>query len=336
MKLTNAFHLGLGALRGKLLRERIPLNVMLSVTDRCNSRCRYCDIPRRGLPELTPEQMTQLIDEMAAAGTRRLGLWGGEPLLRDDIGDIIARAKSHGMYVTLDTNGYLLPQRLSELDGLDHVIVAFDGPEEAHDANRGPGTFRKAMAGLEAALPHMKVWTITVLTRRNLHCIEYIVDQGERMGFVPTFQILHHNDVLSRGHAELMPSQEEYRAAMRRLRALKRAGRRVGCSERFLEQMLQWPDYSQTTRPQPTGGRPCLAGRLYCNVDTDGRVYACSLLVGLVAAKNALDVGFRAAFDAIPPLPCQSCVATCFTDYNCLFALDPRSTFEWIRWMWTS
>ena len=336
MNLSNAISLGLGALRGKLLRERIPLNVMLSVTNRCNSRCRYCDIPSRRQPELTAQQMAGLIDEMAAAGTKRLGVWGGEPLLRDDIADIIGRAKGHGMYVTLDTNGYLLPERLPELDELDHVVVAFDGPEHAHDANRGAGTFRRAMAGIEAALPRMKVWTITVLTRHNLGQIDDIVDLGERLGFVPTFQILHHNDVLGRGHDDLLPSNDEYRAAMRHLRAVKRRGRRVGCSERFLDQMLQWPDYSVCTRPQRSAGMRCLAGQLYCNVDTDGAVYGCSLLIGRVPAQNVLDVGFRAAFDAIPPLPCQSCAATCFTDYNCLFSLDPRAALEWIRWMWMS
>lgn len=336
MNLLNLTRLGLGALRCAVLRERLPLNVMLSVTNRCNGRCRYCDIPRRRQDELSPAQTQRLLDEMARAGTRRLGLWGGEPLLRDDIGDIIRRAKHHGMYVTLDTNGYLLEERLADLEGLDHVIVALDGPEHAHDANRGKGTFAKAMRAIEAALPRLKVWTITVLTRNNLGETEYVVRTGERMGFVPTFQILHHNDVLGRGHEDLMPSNEDYRAAIRKLRALKRSGARVGCSERYLDQMLQWHDYRQSTRPQRTAGKRCLAGRLYCNVDTDGSVYGCSMPVGKAPALNALEVGFQRAFDAIPPAPCQSCVATCFTDYNSLFALDLRSVLEWTRWMWKS
>ena len=336
MNPTSAFSLGFGALRYRLLGRRMPLNVMLSVTNRCNSRCRYCDIPARRQRELSPDQVRQLIDEMAAAGTKRLGLWGGEPLLRDDIADIVHQAKSHGMYVTLDTNGYLLPQRLPDLPDLDHVIVAYDGPEHAHDANRGKGTWRKAMAGIEAAMPRMTVWTITVLTRHNIGEVAHIVETGERLGFVPTFQILHHNDVLGRGHEDLLPTNDEYRSTFRRLRALKRAGKRVGCSERFLDQMLHWGDFAETTRPQRSACKPCLSGKLYCNVDTDGAVYGCSLLVGLAPAKSFLGVGFRAAFDAIPPAPCQSCVATCFTDYNCLFALDLRSSLEWMRWMWMS
>jgi len=333
MNILNVVNLGLGALRANVLRQRVPLNVMLSATNRCNSHCRYCDIPVRKQTELTPEQTLQLIDEMAEAGTKRLGIWGGEPLLRGDIAEIIAHARKHRMLVTLDTNGYLLPKRLHELSELNHVIVALDGSEPEHDANRGPGSFRKAMAGIEAALPTMSVWTITVLTRHNIDSIEYMVDTAERMGFMPTFQILHHNDELGRGRNDLLPSNDEYRAAIHKLKSLKRAGRRVGSTERWLEQMLQWTDYRITTRLERTAGQRCMGGQLYCNVDTDGTVHACSLMIGRTTPKNFLDVGFKAAFEAIPPSPCQSCVATCFTDYNFLFALDPRSTVEWARWM---
>ena len=336
MDIINVAQIGLAALRCAILKQRIPLNVMVSVTNRCNSRCRYCDIPSRRQRELTPEEMIRLIDEMAGAGTRRLGVWGGEPLLRDDVGAIVHRAKSHGMYVTLDTNGYLLEQRLPELEGLDHVIIAFDGPEHAHDANRGPGTFRKAMRAIEAAAPRLSVWTITVLTKHNIGEIDSIVRTAREYGFMPTFQILHHNEVLGRGHHDLLPTNDAYRAAFRRLKALKRSGAKVGCSERVLDQMLSWADYTVTLRPERTAGQRCMAGRVYCNVDTDGSVYACSLLIGAVQAKNFLDVGFKKAFDAIPTSACQSCAATCFTDYNFLFSLDARSVVEWVRWMWTS
>jgi len=309
---------------------------MLSATNRCNSRCRYCDIPGRQQTELTPQQMLRLVDEMADAGTRRLGIWGGEPLLRDDIGEIVSRARSYGLYVTLDTNGYLLEQRLPELEALDHVIVALDGPEQAHDANRGRGSFRKALRAIEVAKQRMKVWTITVLTKHNIGEIDFIVRAAQQYGFVPTFQILHHNETLGRGHGELVPSDHAYRAAFRKLRHIKRSGVRVGCSERYLSQMLSWQDYRVTTRECRHAGKRCQAGRLYCNIDTDGSLYGCSLLIGKVPTKNSADVGFQDAFMAIPPVPCQSCAAPCFTDYNNLFSLDLQSVLEWTRWMWTS
>jgi hypothetical protein len=69
---------------------------------------------------------------------------------------------------------------------------------------------------------------------------------------------------------------------------------------------------------------------MYCNIDADGRVYGCSLLVGNTPAKNALEVGFQAAFDAIPPVPCHGCTAACYTEYNYIYDLDVACIREWL------
>ncbi len=124
LTIQQMLRMGSGVLGHKFFGLARPLNVMLAVTDRCNSRCRYCNIPGRGHPDETTEQLLKLIDEIAAAGAVRLGLWGGEPLLRDDIGELVDHAKSRGLYVTMDTNGLLWPERAAELRALDHVIFA--------------------------------------------------------------------------------------------------------------------------------------------------------------------------------------------------------------------
>ena len=54
---------------------------------------------------MTTREVFRLFDEIAAMGTIRIGLWGGEPLIRDDIGDILEYGKKKGFYITMDTNG---------------------------------------------------------------------------------------------------------------------------------------------------------------------------------------------------------------------------------------
>jgi len=324
--------MGWWSLWGNLLGVRKPLNVMLSVTNRCNSRCRYCRIPSRRQDELSTDQMLTLIDQMARAGTQRLGIWGGEPLLRDDIAAIVRRAKSHGMYVTMDTNGYLLPEKIAELDGLDHAIISLDGGEAVHDANREKGSFQKVIRALRATRGRLKVWTITVLTRNNLHAIGEVLDLSKQYGFMPTFQVLHHNEHLGRND-ELMPTNDEYRAAIEDILRRKRGGAMIACSRKYLEHLRSWDDYACSCAAVSRNGVRCLAGQLYCNVDTDGKVYPCSLLIGKVEGKDALSLGFEPAFRSLDPLPCQSCTAACYTEYNFLYSLDPRTTLEWISWM---
>ncbi len=319
----------------RLRGARRPLNVMLSLTNRCTAHCRYCNIPARQKNDLSTQQVLQLIDEFAAAGTVRLGLWGGEPLLRDDIGAIVRRAKAHEMYVTLDTNGALWQERMADLTGLDHVIFGLDGTEKNHDANRGAGTRAKVLEAIKLASssPGLSVWTITVLNRLNLWDVDHILELAEKYSFRCTFQVLHHNDLMGRNHDRLLPDNDDYRAALRHVLKRKKQGARVGSSARYLNYLIRWPDYRSSTMPQPNLGLGCRAAQLYANVDANGDVYACSLLVDKVKAENALKIGFRAAFDAIPELPCQSCTAGCFTEYNYLYSLDGACIWDWMRSM---
>lgn len=332
MKFGTMARAGMAVLKGKVAGVDYPLFVTLSVTSRCQARCTYCQIPERDIAYLKTEQIFSLIDQIAAMGTQRLGVWGGEPLLRKDMGDIISHAKKRGLYTTLDTNGYLLEKRWDSLKDLDHLIVSLDGDQEAHDRNREPGSWQKLMNGLRTIPKGMNVWTITVLTKHNLNSIDWILDQADRLGFVPTFQVLHHNEAMAGDTKAMLPTDAEYRDVLRRLLAAKKAGRRIGTSTACFEHLLEWKDYSKIAQPEPSRTFGCTAGKFYCNVDSDGTVYPCSLLVGEPShspAPNFLTTGFAEAYRQLKPIPCQSCLATCFSEYNLLFGLHWGTILEW-------
>ena len=140
MKFAGQVKMGIGALKCRL-GARIPLNVMVSVTDHCPSRCSYCQIPERCRPDLSTEQWKDIFRQMADAGTMRIGVWGGEPLMRKDITELCAYARKLGMYVSLDSNGYFIPSKPEILDNIDHLVLSYDGPKEAHDKNREKGSW---------------------------------------------------------------------------------------------------------------------------------------------------------------------------------------------------
>jgi mycofactocin biosynthetic radical S-adenosylmethionine protein MftC len=333
MQLSNMLAMGLRTTANVAFGLRRPINVMLAVTNRCNSQCRYCKIPQRDPEDIPTDRLLRLIDEMRDAGAIRLGLWGGEPLLREDIGTLVSHAHRRGIYVTMDSNGFLWPERQADLADLDHLMISLDGDKTGHEANRGPGSFDLTMRALEmaAARPGLKVWILAVLTRHNLRDIDFILDTARRLGIHAAFQVLHHNDILGRNHDRMMASTEEYRESIRLLLRRKKEGAPISSSSRYLKYLLQWPDYRMHSSVEPRLGLRCKAGELYCNVDADGRVYACSLMVGQAAAANALEVGFARAFRSIPPLPCQGCMAACFTEYNYLYRLDPICIAEWLK-----
>ncbi|NUO38601.1 MAG: GTP 3',8-cyclase MoaA [Gemmatimonadaceae bacterium] len=107
----------------------------ISVTDRCNFRCRYC-MPLEGLPWLPKsdilsyEEIAEVVRQLAPLGLRRVRLTGGEPTIRPQVSRLVAmlRAVPQVEDIALSTNGVKLPGLASELAaaGLDRVNISAD------------------------------------------------------------------------------------------------------------------------------------------------------------------------------------------------------------------
>ncbi|APL94367.1 GTP 3',8-cyclase MoaA [Sphingobium indicum] len=134
----------------------------ISVTDRCDLRCRYCMAERMTfLPRdqiLTLEEIALLADLFIARGVRRIRLTGGEPLVRRDIIDLVRRIGRHvgaGLdELTLTTNGTRLAHHAQALAdaGVRRVNVSLDSldPERFAHVTRN-GDIRPVLEGLAAA-----------------------------------------------------------------------------------------------------------------------------------------------------------------------------------------
>lgn len=134
----------------------------LSVTDRCNLRCRYC-MPAEGICKkrheemLTEDEMLLAVQAAASLGIRKLRLTGGEPLVKRNILSICRRvAAVEGIdEVCMTTNGILLPHMAPELRAagvhrLNISLDTLDGAKYAHMTRLG--TLEQALRGIEAAL----------------------------------------------------------------------------------------------------------------------------------------------------------------------------------------
>ncbi len=324
---------GVGAARYRLTGHRMPLSVTLAVTTRCNALCATCAIPLQPARELDTRELIALVDALAAAGTVRVCLTGGEPLVRDDIGLVVDRCAAHGMWTTMESNGYLYPARADELRGLGRLMIALDGDEASHDENREPGAWRKAMAAIgEARRRGVDLHTITTLTRHSLDALESVLTIAEEQGFIADFQILQAGPMLSVGRrAALSPPDPALKKALRWLLEARLAGRPVGTSEKYLRYALTWKDYARTRSDAPHEDLHCLAGQLYCAVDPAGTVTPCPLLAGRFDARSVREHGFGAAFEHLRDNTCQACTSTSLTEYNYLYNLNAPALFEWAK-----
>ena len=154
-------------LEARFLGRRFPLSVTFLVTTRCNYRCQYCDVFSCEEPEMTTKEVFSMIDQLALMGTRRLGINGGEPLLREDIGDIIRYAKTKGFIVTMFTNGSLVAKTIDKIQSLDVLIISLDGPEALHDEQRFLGSYQNVIGAIDAARTKgIPVWASCASSRR--------------------------------------------------------------------------------------------------------------------------------------------------------------------------
>ena len=133
----------------------------LSVTDRCNLRCRYC-MPAEGVCKrehsemLSFEELTEIVRTAVSLGVSKVRLTGGEPLVRRGIVDLCRslRAINGVRELAMTTNGALLSQYAAELKqaGVDRLNISLDTLNEDKFASltRG-GSLADTLAGLDAA-----------------------------------------------------------------------------------------------------------------------------------------------------------------------------------------
>ncbi|MGH7584478.1 MAG: GTP 3',8-cyclase MoaA [Gemmatimonadales bacterium] len=173
--------------------------VRLSVTDRCNLRCRYCMpedeytwLPRESL--LSFEELARLTGILVSLGLRRARLTGGEPLLRRDLDGLVAMLKAGGVArLGMTTNGLLLASSAARLRsaGLDAITISLDtlSPERMASFARS-GRHADLLAGIDAAVAAgfaaLKLNTV-VVRGFNDDEIDAIARFGAERGAEPRF-----------------------------------------------------------------------------------------------------------------------------------------------------
>jgi cyclic pyranopterin phosphate synthase len=133
----------------------------ISVTDKCNLRCRYC-MPAEGVPSrshdefLSLEKITEVVRVAVRLGITKVRLTGGEPLVKRGILELVRMIRGiEGVkHLGMTTNGVLLPRYAEPLRraGLDSLNVSLDtlDPERYRDITRC-GDIRHVLAGIAAA-----------------------------------------------------------------------------------------------------------------------------------------------------------------------------------------
>ncbi|MCE5251658.1 radical SAM protein [bacterium] len=232
----------------------VPYGINLELTARCNLGCYHCYHVESSGPELDTAEIKRLFDDLARLGTMEMTITGGEPFLREDIGEIIVYAvETAGFSIKIFSNLTLLKPSLADVLAsvpLNSVETTLLGPDaETHDMlARVPGAFTAVMNSIAVLKERgIRVSAKTVLMKHNYKKINAMYELAGRLG-IP----FRHDDSLfvesgrGRGPLAFQISDSE----------IHRNRRRMGISGSY----------------KPT---LCNAGRSIMSIGPDGSVYPC-------------------------------------------------------------
>jgi MoaA/NifB/PqqE/SkfB family radical SAM enzyme len=235
-------------------RWRPPVYLVHALTARCNARCGFCawnpDFydPSQQLPT---EAIAQLYTDARRAGFIGLSIWGGEPLLHPDFGDLVRHARDVGLLTHMVTNGFLLERKIDAVVSyVDRLCISLDHPSAVHDEIRGVrGLFDRIVAStreLRRRAPDLPIIFVYTLLKQNVapDTLRAAADLMAELGVLGIFNDLRVDaatDAPDTTLAGWAPSDDERAAAFVTLTELKRRGYPILDSFTYLGMMRQGP-----------------------------------------------------------------------------------------------
>ena len=137
-------------------RKRIPFSAYFAITHKCPYTCPHCSYARRKRQDMDTKSALNIIAQLKNLPAPIIGFTGGEPLLRDDLPQLIRAAKPDAATILFTTGHNLTPELAQKLKiaGLDSIMFGIESPHpKIHDnIRRAPGSFDQTIKALKIAL----------------------------------------------------------------------------------------------------------------------------------------------------------------------------------------
>ena len=294
------FHLKLAQPSNETKAKFIPLVVSWNVTAKCNLKCAHCYInagEKKDIDELSTDGAKLIIHQIAEVSKPLLILSGGEPLLREDIFELIRYGTERGLKMAMGSNGMLIDDAVARKlkdAGITTVSISLDSSVPAlHDQFRGvTGSWQQAVEAIKALKRSGVIVQVnTTVTQQNYSQIEDIFALAEKLGaenfhlffLVPTGRGAKIEDITSDMYEKMITSS--FSKSMKYNLNVK-----PSCAPQFMR-------IAQETGIDMTRWvRGCMAGLYYCRIYPTGEVTPCPYLpiaLGNIRQKSFKDIWFN-------------------------------------------
>lgn len=306
----------------RFLTPNRPLHAQWFLTNRCNYRCRSCGVWReKNQPnEISTEEVKAGLDALEKLGVAEIVLSGGNPLLRDDIDEIL-KCASQRFITTIYDNGSMATKKIDALRKVDFVAISLDTlVEQKNDYMRGvKGAYGKAMDAIERLHAEgISVGVAPTISQLNLYEMEdftrYFTSRG-----VPVWYAVYSHDDIDNQLFGIGKKNDELeivdRAAMVKLcetlLKMKREGNGVFITDKTLMALRQL---------FLTGERiwKCRALQNFLMVNPQGKVSGCHLYEPVAEVTELPKLWNNHQFNALRTKysACKGCTYMCYLFYS--------------------
>jgi len=286
----------------------LPMNLTVSVTYRCNSRCRTCNVWKKQSEELSREEWKRVFLSLDQT-PYWITFSGGEPLLHSDIVGIAEHAYllCCPAIINIPTNGLrpdLIREKVKAIAGRcsdSQIIVnlSLDGWKEQHNLIRGvPGNFRRAMEtyrGLrDLAAPNLTVGIHTVISRYNVNDLPDICNRVQTLSpDSHIMEIAEERVELGTIGSEIAPSRKDYVQALSSIHSYLSRTPRNGVAQIAQAFRQQYYELVQRWLREQRQIVPCYAGWASAQISPEGDVWFCCVRAEPVGNLREADYDFR-------------------------------------------
>jgi radical SAM protein with 4Fe4S-binding SPASM domain len=300
-----------------------PIEVHLAVTGQCGAGCEGCYLDAR--PDgahVAREELTRTFAALERAGVFTVAFGGGEPTLRDDLGELAEEARAHALTPVLTTSGIgLTAARIERLSAFAQVNVSYDGPSAEYEAVRGfdgAAAAERALGLLREA--GIRIGVNVVLTRDTFDQLEAIVDRAQALGAVEA-QLLRYKPAGRAARLDYLAKRLSRDQVLRLPGVLRKLSEKYAGTFRLRVDCAMVPFLSSDeevcadpSRLDRLGILGCVAGDTLAAIEKTGFLAPCSFLPKSSQRGDSVDEGLHdAAFEPLrryaesPDAPCDAC-----------------------------
>lgn len=320
----------LSMLRSRTITHK-PFFLAHAATFGCNSKCKMCtywQLTPRMKEDMSTEEVFALLDEAYEFGMRGYYLFGGEPLIRKDIGRIVDYAKERGFLTTMNTNASLLASKAESLRNLDFAFVSLDYFNEYHDFIRGrKGSFDDAIRGVRRIreVGNTRVTLVTTISTLNLNAMEPMARLARDLHVGISYNSVEPSlDFgLTRGvdspNLTLGLSRAQLRAFYETLLRLKKEGYPLMETEYVLKHFSEGRRWT------------CHFPKMFVYVSPDKQIYDCTYGYSYDLRKGSFEDYFSSKeylAHVANAEECNMCIRTCVRGYSYAYDLKPLNLID--------